>query len=399
VIRLIKYIIGGLTNLIYLNNASTTKVDEKVLEDFIYATKTYWQNPSDISEGGLESRNIIDNARMQVGRSIGANKNEIVFTSGGTESSNWAIKGFLDKHPEYTTIITTEIEHASVYNTCKYLETKGYKVYYAPVDEFGCVKPYEVERIIINNRIRNPFVSIMFSNNEIGSVQPIKQISDIVAKYNGVFHVDAVQAFMHTHINVKELGIDLMSASFHKIGVFKNCGFLYIKDEIELTPLMHGGKQFEFRRSGTENTPAIYAFGNQVERLYEDLDVYIERSVDIHNYIIREVYERCGEHCEVYLNGHPRKRIANNLSFTFKGVNAEQLIALLDLKNVCVSMSSACNAGFKTPSRILKEIGLSDNDAFSTIRVSFDYNTTREMVDEFVDALVECVQSLKLFVD
>lgn len=385
--------------MIYLNAASTTKVEEKVLEDFIYATNTYWQNPSDVSQGGLEAKNIIENARVQIGKSIGANKNEIVFTSGATESSNFAIKGYLDNHPECTTIITTEIEHASVYNTCKYLETKGYKVYYSPIDRWGCVDVNKLEELIVSNQIKNPFVSIMISNNMIGSINDIKRISEVIKRYNGTLHTDATQAFMHTNINVQNLGVDMMSASFHKFGGFKNCGFLYVRDGIELTPLIHGGKQFEHRRSGTENIAAIYAMGNQVERLNDDLDIYLERAVELHNYIVQNVYEYCEEYCEVQLNGHPRKRIANNLSFTLKGVNAEQLITLLDLKGICISMSSACNAGISTPDRVLKSIGLSDKDALSTIRVSFDYYTTKDMVDVFIDALVECIQSLQMYVD
>lgn len=385
--------------MIYLNNASTTKVDEKVLKDFIHAAKTYWQNPSDISQGGLDSKNIIEESRYKVAKSINAKPSEIVYTSGGSEGNNFAIKGYLDEHPKCKTIITTEIEHASVYNTCKYLSTKGYKVFYVPIDEYGCVKTHELKRLIINNNIHNPLVSIMFCNNEIGSVNNIKEISKIIKSVNGVLHTDAVQAFMHTYIDVEELGIDMMTVSFHKIGGFKNCGFLYIKDGIKLTPIIHGGKQFEYRRSGTENTPAIYACSNQVERLSEDLDIYLARSVDIHNYIVQEVYEKCGEHCEVFLNGHPRKRIANNVNFTFKGINAEALITLLDMKNIQVSTGAACSSGLKTPSRVLQAIGLTDEDAFSTIRISFDYDTTKEMIDEFIDVLIECIRSLKMFVD
>lgn len=384
-------------NEIYLNTASTTKVDDKVLKDFIYATKTYWQNPSDISQGGLDAKNIIEKARYKVAKSINAKSNEIVYISGGSEANNFAIKGYLDKHPECTTIITTEIEHASVYNTCKYLETKGYKVYYSPIDKFGCVDVNKLEKLIIDNEIKNPFVSIMFSNNEIGSINPIKEISKIIKSVDGVLHVDAVQAFMKKHIDVNNLGIDMMTASFHKIGGFKNCGFLYIREGIELTPLIHGGKQFEYRRSGTENIPAIYAMGNQVERLFEDLDIYIERAADLHNYIVQSVYEKCGECCEVYLNGHPSKRIMNNLSFTFEGINAEQLVTLLDMKGIQVSVGSACNSGRPTPSRILKAIGLSDKDVFSTVRVSFDYNIDMDMIDVFVDGLVECIRSLQMF--
>jgi cysteine desulfurase len=239
----------------------------------------------------------------------------------------------------------------------------------------------------------------MHVNNEIGTIQPIKKIAEIVHKYNGILHCDAVQAFMHTRINVKELGIDLMSVSGHKINCPKGIGFLYKRKDLDITPLIHGGKQEFGLRGGTENVPYICAMGNQVERLYDDLDIYLERTVDLHNYIIQSVYEICGEYCDVYLNGHPRKRIANNLSFTFEGINAEQLITLLDMKGVQVSAGSACSVGTPTPSRILKAIGLSDKEAFSTIRVSFDYNTTKDMVDVFIDALVECIKSLQMFVD
>ena len=384
--------------MIYLNNASTTKVDKKVLEDFVYATKTYWQNSSDTSQGGLEARNVIENARNQIATAIGANNgNEIIFTSGGSESNNFAIKGYLDRYPGVKNVITTEIEHPSVYNTCEYLKFKGYNVKYAHVDSFGEVNVNKLENLIANNNLFSPLVSIMIANNEIGTINNIAAISKVVHTYGGVLHVDATQAFMHTHIDVQELGIDMMSASFHKISGFKNCGFLYVKDGIELTPLIHGGKQFEYRRSGTENVPAIYAFGNQVERLNDDLDVYLERVQDIHNYLVQEVYEKCGEYCDVRLNGHPRQRIANNVSFTFEGINAEQLITLLDMKGVIISAGSACCSGEKVPSRVLKAIGLSDEEAFSTVRISFDYSTTRDMIDEFVDALVECIRSLKMF--
>lgn len=384
--------------MIYLNTCSTTKVDEKVLEDFIYATKTYWQNPSDTSQGGLESKNIIENARNQIAKAIGTkNGNEIVFTSGASESNNWAIKGYLDRYQGVKTLITTKIEHPSVYNTCQYLGKKGYRVEYVPVNSFGEVNADKLADLIGNNNLLYPLVSIMMANNEIGTINNIAAISKVVHTYGGTLHVDATQAFMHTHIDVQKLGIDMMSASFHKIGGFKNCGFLYVKDGIELTPLIHGGKQFEYKRSGTENVPAIYAFGNHVERLNDDLDVYLERAVDIHNYIVQEIYEKCGEYCNVRLNGHPKNRIANNLSFTFDGINAEQLITLLEMKGIYVSAGSACCSGEKIPSRILKAIGLSDEEAFSTVRISFDYDTTRDMIDEFIDILVGCIKSLKMF--
>ena len=386
-------------NDIYLNAASTTQPTQEVIDDVNFYLKQNWSNPSDISQNSIHAKSDITYARNQIAKTIGASGDEIFFTSGGSESNNWAIKGIVDAYPEINTIITTEIEHPSVYNTCKYLETKGYKVEYAPVDYYGMVDFYKLEKLIVDKNIERPLVSIMFANNEIGTINPIKKISEIIHKYNGILHCDTTQAFMHTYINVKELGIDLMSASGHKISCPKGIGFLYKRKELEITPLIHGGKQEFGLRGGTENVPYICAMGNQVERLYEDLDIYLERAKDIHNYIVQEVYEKCGEYCEVYLNGHPSKRIFNNLSFTFTGIDAEKLITLLDMKGIQVSAGSACSVGTPTPSRILKAIGFSDRQAFNTIRVSFDYNTTREMVDVFVEALVECIQSLQMFVD
>lgn len=387
---------------VYLNCCSTTQPTQEVIDDVNFYLRENWSNPSDISQIAIHSKGDISFARSNIAKSIGALWQEIFFTSGGSESNNWAIKGIVDAYPEIDTIIATKIEHPSVYNTCKYLETKGYRVKYLSVDHFGLINLSELEELLKSTRMSNkdiPLASIMFANNEIGTIQPIKKIAEIVHKYNGILHVDAVQAFMHTRINVKELGIDLMSVSGHKINCPKGIGFLYKRKDLDITPLIHGGKQEMNLRGGTENVPYICAMGNQVEKLSDDLDIYLERAKDICDYIIQEVYEKCENYCNVYLNGHPKKRIWNNLSFTFEGINAEQLITLLDLKGVQVSAGSACSVGTPTPSRILKAIGLSDKDAFSTIRVSFDYNTTREMVDVFVDTLVECIRSLQMFVD
>lgn len=382
---------------IYLNNASTTKPDKEVLNDFMWCAENVWHNPSDISDEALNAREIIKNAQKQIANVINAQPKEIIFTSGGSESNNLAIKGFLDRYSGVKIIITTEIEHSSVYNTCQYMEKHKCKVYYAPVDSYGIVSPTGLERLIVENDLLYPFVSIMFANNEIGTVQPIKEIAKIVHRYGGIIHVDAVQAFMHTSIDVEDLGIDMMSVSFHKFGGFKNCGFLYVKEGVELTPLIHGGHQFDSKRAGTENVPMIYAMGNQAERLNDDLDVHYGRMIHIHNHIIQEVYERCDDLCEVQLNGHPKKRLPNNLSFTFKGIDASRLIALLELKGIYVSAGSACSSGANTPSRILKAIGLTDEEAFSTIRISINENTTIEEIDVFVDALVECIKSLQMF--
>ena len=386
---------------VYLNSASTTKPTKEVIEDINFYLTHNWSNPSDISQMSVHSNGDISIARSKIAKAIGSLSQEIFFTSGGSEANNWAIKGIIDRYSECKTIITTQIEHPSVYNTCKYLETKGYAVKYLSVDCFGQIKLSELEKLLKDiyetNENNIPLVSIMFANNEVGTIQPIKKISDIVHKYNGIFHCDAVQAFIHTHINVKELGIDLMSVSGHKINCPKGIGFLYKRKGLEIAPLIHGGKQEFGLRGGTENVPYICAMGNQVERLSEDLDIYLERTVDLHNYIIQNIYESCGYLCNVYLNGHPKERVANNLSFTFEGINAEQLISMLDTRGMQVSAGSACSVGSKVPSRVLKAMGFNDEEAFSTIRVSFDYDTTKDMVDAFVDTLVKCLQSLQMF--
>lgn len=382
---------------IYLNAASTTQPTKEVINDINFYLTQNWSNPSDISQNGIHAKGNITYARNQIAKAIGGDGNEILFCSSGSEANNWAIKGIVDIYPEINTIITTKIEHPSVYNTCQYLGKKGYRIEYVPVNNYGIVDVNKLERLINDNKLDRPLVSIMFANNEIGSINPIKEITDVVHKYNGIFHCDATQAFMHTHINVKDLGIDMMTASGHKIGVCKGIGFLYKNKNINITPLIHGGKQEFNLRGGTENVPYICAMGNQVERLNDDLDIYLERSRDLYNHIVQEVYEKCNEYCDVRLNGHPVQRIYNNLSFTFVGVNAEQLITLLDMRGIQISSGSACSSGSKVPSRILKAIELSDEDAFSTVRISFDYNTTREMVDQFIDVLVECIRNLKMF--
>ena len=240
---------------------------------------------------------------------------------------------------------------------------------------------------------RKILVSIMFANNEIGTVQPIKQIAEIVHIHDGILHVDAVQAFGQIPINVKEMEIDMMSVSFHKFGGFKNCGFLYVNEGIELIPLIHGGHQFNGRRAGTENVPMIYAMGNQVERMSKQK----YQSYKLIDYLFNEIDELSRDlNIGGKLNGDEFRRLPNNLSLTFRGINAEALITLLDMKGVQVSAGSACCSGDKHPSRVLKAIGLSNEEAFSTIRISLGKDTTKEECDEFVRILGECLESLKM---
>ena len=379
--------------MIYLNNSSTTRIDKEVLDDFVWASEQYWANPSDISADGVKAKTVIYHAQEQVANYIGAKPNEIIFTSGGSESNNWAIKGYLDRYPDVRNIITTKIEHPSVYNTCLYLAEKGYNVVYTPVTSSGEVNILRLSELLEKPGLSHPFVSIMMVNNEIGTINDIAAISKIVHSYGGVLHVDAVQAFGQIPINVREMGIDLMSVSFHKFGGFKNCGFLYIKEGIELIPLIHGGNQFDGQRAGTENVPMIFALGNQVERMKHK--GFPDRKMI--NYLFNEIYDTFLDFPFFY-NGalSPESSSPNILSLTFREVNAEALITLLDMKGIQVSAGSACCAGDKEPSRVLKVIGLSDEEAFSTIRVSIGKDTTREECDEFVKVLGECLKSLQM---
>lgn len=389
--------------ILYLNNASTTKPDEKVIEDFVYCAKNYWHNPSDVSEEGLAAKEIIKTAQKQIADSINAKPGEIYFTSGGSESNNWAIKGAVDNY-RFNFIISTEIEHPSVYNTCKAMEECGAHTIYVPVDEYGRVILDELKRAIkkelgfwnflyTDSDDVSFLASIMMANNEIGTVQDIAAISKIVHEYGGLLHVDAVQAYMHTPIDVEAMGIDMMSTSFHKFGGFKNCGFLYVREGIELTPLIHGGHQFNSMRAGTENVPMIYAMGNQVERLNP------ENSDDLFKYAFMRIMKHNRKGYDVSINGSVHSRLYNNISLTFKGISADTLIGLLEMQCIYVSAGSACCAGEKTPSRVLKAIGLSDEEAFSTIRVSLCSDTTKEDIDFFVEKLVECIGSIKMFMD
>ena len=378
--------------MIYLNNASTTKPTKEVVQDFVWCAENCWANPSDVSTDGIKAKQIIFHAQEQVANYIDAKPNEIVFTSGASESNNWAIKGFLDSNDMFDCIITTQIEHPSVYNTCKYLENKGYRVEYAPIDKTGKVDIDKFRKLIsLLSEKHFCLVSIMMGNNEIGSLNNIKEIARITHQHQSYLHVDAVQTFGQVSINVKKMGIDMMSVSFHKFGGFKNCGFLYIRDGIKLSPLIHGGHQFDGRRSGTENVPMIYALGNQVGRI-EGYSNGILR-----DYLYNMICEKCrGLNIDIQLNGDLINRLPNNLSLTFVGINAEVLITLLDMKGVRISAGSACSSGQPEPSRVLKAIGLTNDEAFSTIRISIGTDTTMEDCNEFVRVLGECLQELKM---
>ena len=376
--------------MIYLDNAATTQPTEEVINDIMNCLKENWANPSSPYQEGRTVRSIVENARKQIADSINASPEEIIFTSGGSEANNLAIKGFCNMY-YVPCLFTTEIEHSSVYNTCKSIDfyRRG-KLKYIPLDSEGKIRLDLFEKMFDNEYTKGSLISVMYANNEIGTIQPIKEIARIVKEHECFIHVDAVQAFPHCKIDVKNLGIDMMSVSGHKFGCPKGIGFLYVKNGINLTPLIHGGDQEFSLRGGTENVPYIYAMGNQVKRINTEPQLI---GMFLHSRIVSAFDTKY----KITLNGsQDDNRIWDILSLTFHGFDAQALITLLNDRSVCVSAGSACNAGAKSPSRVLKAIGLSDEDALSTLRISVGTNTTIGDCIEFVQKLESCLNILSI---
>lgn len=379
----------------YFDNNATTKPSKEVIADVTWCLENVWGNPSSIHSEGVKARQILEQSREKVAKYIGADSDEIIFCSSGSEANNLAIKGFLSANNMYDCIITTQIEHPSVYNTCLHLfENEFYRIGFAPVGRTGKVNVNKFKQLMLElSYYHYCFVSIMLANNEVGSISDIKKIADIVHHHNGILHVDATQAIGQLPVDVKELGCDLLTFSSHKVGCHRGTGVLYKKKGINLSPIIHGGHQENGLVAGTENLANIYALGNQLERLSKKEYPSSMNRV----YLYNKICEKCNQlNIEVQLNGDLIDRLPNNLSLTFKGVNAEALITLLDMREVYVSAGSACSSGEKTPSRILKAIGLTDEEAFSTVRISLSSDTTAEDCDRFVEILGECLESLKM---
>lgn len=352
--------------MIYLDNAATTKMYDSVRE--ILATD--FGNPSAMHKNGLSARQKLKEARKVIADSINACENEIIFTSGGSEANNMTIKSPFDQR--YGHMITTKIEHKSVLNTAKWLDSHGVFVSYVSVDDDGIVNPEDIEKEI---RPDTKLISVMMVNNEIGSIQPIKEIAEIAKKHGVLFHVDAVQAYGKLPIDVMELGVDFLTASAHKIHGPKGVGFAYVRNGIHINPLIHGGQQENGRRAGTENISAIAAFAEAVKcNKYNDDDMkYLAK--EFANLILTNIPDTS-------LNGPAwSKRIGNNVNICFKGIPSEELLAMLDVNNILASAGSACTSESNEPSHVLKEIGLSDNDANCSVRFSLGDNTMKELID------------------
>ena len=375
---------------IYFDNAATTKTRKEVIDKMLpFITESYG-NPSSIYKIARQNKNAVDTARDNIAKAINAASEEIYFTAGGSESDNWALKGIADslsdkgKH-----IITTSIEHHAVLNTCKYLESKGFEVTYLPVDKFGIISIEELKKAIRSDTI---LISVMFANNEIGSLQPIAEIGAIAREKGIVFHTDAVQALGHTAIDVKAMNIDLLSSSGHKLYGPKGIGMLYIRKGIKITPLIHGGAQERNRRAGTENVPAIVGFGEAVRLAANELEEESARLIRLRDKLINGILTSI-PHSR--LNGDPVKRLPGNVNISFEFIEGESMLLLLDSKGIYASTGSACASGSLDPSHVLLAIGLPHEKAHGSLRLSLGHYNTEEEVDSLLKELPPIVDRLR----
>jgi len=378
--------------LIYLDNAASTAVHPEVIKEMMPYFDSEYGNPSSIHQFGRKAKNGIQKARKQVALLVGAEPDEILFTSGGTESNNTILCGipnFRESQFDQNHIITSSIEHEAVLQPCKEFEKNGTKITYLPVDEHGIVNPDDITNAISPETV---LVSIMFANNEVGTIQPIKEISEICKKYQIPLHTDAVQAVGKVPVNSKELGVDALSISSHKINGPKGVGALFIKKGLTITPEILGGGQENGMRSGTENVASIVGFGKACEIAKERLVENSSHFKKLHSSMLERITK---EISHVKLNGHTEKRIFNNLHLTFLGVNGEDLIIKLDEHNIAASTGSACSVHTQKASHVLKAMGFNHEQITGSLRISFGYMNTLDEVEQAVEVLKKVVAELR----
>lgn len=374
----------------YFDNAATTALDKDILDKMMeYFTDRYF-NPSSIYTPSISVHNDVEESRKKVANALNAKAEEIYFTSGGSESDNLAIKGFAyanrkkGKH-----IITSCIEHPAVINSCKSLEKEGFEVTYLSVDENGFIKLDELENSIREDTI---LISVMMANNEIGTIEPVKEIGRIAHEHGIKFHTDAVQAIGSVKIDVEDMNIDMLSMSGHKFYGPKGVGAIYIRKGTNVTRMNDGGHQERDKRSGTENVPGIIGLGLAIEKSYKDFDKNVKRIAELRDYYISEIEKRIPD---VILNGDRTNRLPGNANFSFKYIEGESIMLLLDQKGICVSTGSACSSKTLEPSYVLLSIGLPHEVAHGSIRVSIGKHNTKEEVDYLIDSVVEVVEKLR----
>ncbi len=377
-------------NTIYLDNAATTPLRKEVLDEMMPYLTDYYGNASSIYKIGLKSRMAIDSARERVANILGCLPKEVYFTSCGSESDNWAIKGYaMASLKKGNHIITSKIEHHAVLHTCQYLEKNGFEVTYLPVDENGQISLDELKNAI---RPTTTLITIMYANNEIGTIQPIKEIAEIAHEHDIVFHTDAVQAVGSIKVDVKELGVDMLSLSAHKFNGPKGIGALYIKRGVYPHNFMHGGAQESGKRAGTENTANIIGLAKALELATENLDEKVKKISSLRDYIIDRIQSEI-PYCR--LNGHRDIRLPGNVNFSFEFIEGESLLLMLSMNNIAASSGSACTSGSLDPSHVLLSIGLPHELAHGSLRVSLGYQNTKEDADKLLEVLPGIVQRLR----
>lgn len=375
---------------IYLDNAATTKTSPEAVEAMLpYFTDRYG-NPSSIYSPGAEAGKAVAEAREQIASTLGAKSNEIYFTGGGSESDNWALIAAAEAYAgKGRHIITSAIEHHAVLHTCRYLEKRGYEVTYIGVDENGILKMDELRAAIRPDTI---LISVMFANNEIGTIQPIAEIGALAKERGVLFHTDAVQAYAHMPISVDGMNIDMLSASGHKFHGPKGVGFLYIRSGIKIRSFLHGGQQERGRRAGTENVPGIVGLGKAAQIAFSQMEERNRRETALRDYLI----ERIGKevpYCR--LNGDKERRLSNNVNYSFRFIEGESLLISLDRKGICASSGSACTSGSLDPSHVLLAIGLPHEIAHGSLRLTVSWENTMEEMDRTVEAIKEIVERLR----
>lgn len=377
-------------NIIYLDNAATTKTAKEAVDAMIPFFMEQYGNAGSIYSLGTKSKQAMEESRRILAESINAQSSEIYFTSGGSEADNWALKaaaeayGFKGKH-----IIVSKIEHHAILNTCEYLKQNGYEITYVDVDEYGILKLDELKKAIRSDTI---LISVMSANNEVGTIQPVKEIGEIAKEHDILFHTDAVQAYGHISIDVKEYSIDMLSTSAHKINGPKGVGFLYVRQGIKLHSLIHGGHQERGWRAGTENIPGIAGYGAAVRKAEASLKERMEKERSLRDHMIDRLL---GEIPDCRLNGHRTKRLPGNVNVSFPSVEGEAMLILLDMEGICASSGSACTQGLPDPSHVLLAMGVSRQRAKGSLRLTLSSDNTREEIDYTVDKIKEIIKKLK----
>ena len=376
--------------MIYLDNAATTKTAPEVVDAMLPYFSEYYGNASTIYSLGAESKKAMDHARQTIADSLGAKPEEIYFTAGGSESDNWALKATAEAYASKGKhIITTKIEHHAILHTCEYLEKRGFEITYLNVDRDGLISLDELKAAIRPDTI---LISVMFANNEIGTIEPIAEIGEIAKEHGVLFHTDAVQAYAQVSIHVDEMHIDMLSASGHKLNGPKGIGFLYIRKGVKIRSFVHGGAQERSRRAGTENIPGIVGLGAAVERAMRIMDSKTRKEIELRDYLIGRLENEI-PHC--WLNGHRTKRLPNNINFSFLFIEGESMLIMLDMKGICASSGSACTSGSLDPSHVLLAIGLKHEEAHGSLRLTLSEDSTKEEMDIVAEEVKKIVQRLR----